>query len=279
MMAKRYDWREAKGLIRAWKLKKELAGVSKGKKPINRDFYKLKKHTHRNEIFNPTNRSMYREDAPYYSMNDIHFNTRQSKSSQDDRESKVAIFRYWYEGQLAYSDYLPTWDEMRYDTNARLKFVENVQTYLQYVFNNTFNMGNSLEPYLAAIIYLARCNGVSFAQPDFKWWGSFKRGCNAISRNHSHVPPDKKKRAIFNPMIEKMLEFIGGDSLVRFGVLFAHRFCARAQQYVQTKAEVDILCYDSLHFVYDRNGKVESLTYRNVRDKNHQWGEGSYHLL
>ena len=73
----------------------------------------------------------------------------------------MAIFRYWYEGQLAYSDYLPTWDEMRYSTNARLRFVENVQTYLQYVFNNTFNMGNSLEPYLAAVIYLARCNGVS----------------------------------------------------------------------------------------------------------------------
>ena len=134
-------------------------------------------------------------------------------------------------------------------------------------------MGNSMEPYLAAIIYLARCHGVSFAQPDFKWLGSFKRGCNAISRNHFHVPPKKKKRAIFNPIIEKMLEFAGSDALVRFGILFAHRFCARAQQYVETKAQVDLLCYDSLHFVYNANGKVDSLTYRNVRDKNHQWGE------
>ena len=114
---------------------------------------------------------------------------------------------------------------------------------------------------------------VSFNQADFKWWSSFKKGCNEISRNHFHTPPDSKKRAIFNPMLERMLEYIGSDSLVRFGVLFAHRFCARAQQFVHMNATVDILCYDSLHFDYDKDGHVDSLTYRNVRDKNHQWGE------
>ena len=70
-----------------------------------------------------------------------------------------------------------------------------------------------------------------------------------------------------------MLQYIGGDALIRFGVLFAHWFCARAQQYVHTDATVDILCYGSLHFDYDINVEVDSLTYRNVRDKNHKWGE------
>lgn len=226
-------------------------------------------------MFNPAKRREYHENVPHYSINDIHYHTHQSKNSRDDRDSKAAIFLSWYHGQLAYSKYLPTWDEMRFDCNVHLRFCECIQTYMQYVFNSTFNMGKSMQPYLAAVIYVAKCNGVSFNQGDFKWWPSFKLGCNAISRNHFHAPPDSKKRAIFNPMIEKMLEFVGSDSLVRFGILFAHRFCARVQQYVATNAVVDLLCYDSLHFEYDKGGKVNSLTYRNVRDKNHQWGGGN----
>ena len=273
LLAARYDWRIAKPLIKQFKLQRELDGRSKIKKPIDRAFYKNKIHVHHNQVHNPANRREHRENAPYYSINDIHYNTRQSNSSIDDRESKAAIFRFWYEGQLAYDYNMPTWDQMRYDCNQRLRFCENIQSYLQYVFNSTFNMGKSLQPYLAGVIYVAKNNGVSFNQGDFKWWSSFKRGCNEISRNHFHTPPDSKKRAIFNPMLERMLEYIGSDPLIRFGVLFAHRFCARAQQFVHTNATVDILCYDSLHFDYDKDGHVDSLTYRNVRDKNHQWGE------
>ena len=237
---------------------------------------------HRNQYNNPLDRNGLRPGAPNFSINDIHFNTRQQGSGRTDRDNKAALFQSWYDTQQAFGDYIPSWEDMRYDVNLRLKFCENIETYLHYVHRATLNSGDSLQPYLAAVIYVARLNGVNFGQGEFKWWKSFKLGCNEISRNVFHSPPKKQKRAIFNPMLEKMLEQVGSDWIVRFGVLFAHRFCARAQQYVNTKSDADILTYGSLHFDYVEEEKsnnnpfkrrVHSVTYRNSRDKNHKWGE------
>ena len=70
-----------------------------------------------------------------------------------------------------------------------------------------------------------------------------------------------------------MLEKAQNDYVIRLGLLFAHRFCMRAQQYVKTNAKCDILTYGSVHFHKDSHGNVISMTYRNTKDKNHPWGE------
>ena len=226
-------------------------------------------------------RNAPRSDVPNFSINDIHYQTRQQGKGRVDRDNKAALFRSWYDTQRAFGDYMPAWDDMRYDVNIRLKFCEHIETYLHYVHRATLNTGDSLQPYLAGVIYVASLNGVHFNQGEFKWWKSFKLGCNEISRNVFHDPPRKQKRAIFNPMLEKMLKQAGSDWVVRFGLLFGQRFCARAQQYVDTKSDADVLTYGSLHFDYADTGnssnpfnrKVLSVTYRNCRDKNHKWGE------
>ena len=159
------------------------------------------------------------------------------------------------------------------DPSLEPKFCNTIATYLQYVFNNTYNLGNSLEPYLSAVIYLAALNGVYLAASDFKWWPRFKRGCNEISRHAFNAPPQNRKNAIFNPILEAMLQKAGNDYVTRLGLLMAHRFCLRAQHYVKTKAvDVDLLCYGSVTHELDRNGKVVSMTYRNRHDKNHPRG-------
>ena len=84
-----------------------MDGRAKTKKPIDCAFYRNKVHVHHNAIANPANRREHRDGVIYYSVKDIHYNTRQSTNSISDRDSKAAIFRYWYEGQLAFGDNMP----------------------------------------------------------------------------------------------------------------------------------------------------------------------------
>ena len=133
-------------IIREFKVKKELEGKARIKKPRDKDFYKRKSSIHRNQYHNSLDRNAHRINAPNFSINDIHYQTRQQGKGRIDRDNKAALFQSWYETQRAFGDYMPSWDEMRYNVNIRLKFCEHIETYLHHVHRATFNTGDSLQP-------------------------------------------------------------------------------------------------------------------------------------
>ena len=205
-------------------------------------------------------------------MNDIYRNSRTSKDGIRDRAQRGARFIHWLEVRRAYGKFAPTWEQIRNDEKIFKQFCNSIQTFIQYIFNITYNMGNSLETDLTAVKYICACNGVHIGASDIKWWNRFKRGCNNICTIAFNRPPNKKKRALFNPMIEHMLHIVGNDSVIRLGILLAHRLCLRAQHYVKTKSKADYITYGSLYFEKDQNNKVISMTFRNSKDKNHPIG-------
>ena len=227
----------------------------------------------RNDFHNPDSVELANPDGPVYTLNDIFANTRQAKKSINQRNTKSARFINWINVQRQHGKYIPSWNEIRDNINKQRQFCNIIATYLQYLFNITYNLGNSLAADLEAVKYVSALNGVYLNNSDFKWWPRLKRGCNEISRHAFGKPPNERKRALFNPMIEDMLKAAQNDAIIKLAVLLAHRLCLRAQHYVKTEAqEVDIMTYGSLSFDKDKHGNVISMTYRNHTDKNHPVG-------
>ena len=107
---------------------------------------------------------------------------------------------------------------------------------------------------------------------DYQWRHYYMPGVNQISRYRYLRPPNQKKRALFNPIIEALLKLPGIDIVTKLGILLAQRLVLRAQHYCKTKSNADVVTYGSIHFIYDDNGKVYSMTWRNSKDKNHKIG-------
>ena len=268
----RFNYRPFKQKVKNVSLLKrhKSSSYSRVKKP--RRYVKLPP-IQRNDFDNPDNEPLENPNGPVYTLNDIFANTRQAKKSIEQRNKKSARFINWINVQRQQGLYFPSWQNIRADYNVQRRFCNKVATYLQYVFNITYNLGNSLAADLEAVKYVAALNGVYVNNNDFKWWPRFKRGCNEISRHAFGKPPGERKRALFNPMIEDMLKAAQNDSVIKLAVLLAHRLCLRAQHYVKTEAqEVDIMTYGSLSFDKDIEGNVISMTYRNHTDKNHPVG-------
>ena len=97
-------------------------------------------------------RNTPRTNAPNFSINHIHYHTRQQGKGPIDRDNKAALFQSWYDTQRACSDYMPSWNAMKYDCNIRLKFCEHIEPYLHYVHRATLNSGDSLRT------IFGRCN-------------------------------------------------------------------------------------------------------------------------
>ena len=227
---------------------------------------------HRNKFYNPQCEKIHREDGPTYTLNDIYTSTRTSKDGIRDRANKAAFFLLLLQTRRAHNQFAPNWNEIRNNEHTLKRFCALIETYIQYLFNITYNFGNSLEADLTAVKYVCACNGIHINNNDLKWWKRVKNGCNNICRLAFARPPGRKKRALFNPMVEHMLEIAGNDNTIRLGILLAHRFCLRAQHYVKTSSKADTMTYGSLYFQYGNNNEVLSLTYRNCQDKNHPIG-------
>ena len=229
-------------------------------KPINHNDY------HNPHVITPS-------DAPYprFTPNDIIAATRMEIRGRNMRNKRVAFFEQWLVGQRKQGEYAPNWNELKANFD-RQKFSNLVHNYIHWRFNNTKNLSKTLDEDIRSINYACALNGIYMKMSDYTWRHYYMPGVNQISRYQFLRPPNQKKKALFNPIIEALLKLSGIDSITKLGILLAQRLALRAQHYCKTSSNADVVSYGNIYFTYDDKGKVYSMTWRNSTDKNHKIG-------
>ena len=175
-----YNRKKGRRALKRKKLHTLLKTPRKQRKRRARRFYVPKSTFSHNDYYNPDNFCVFNSNGPSYTVNDILSASVRNKNSIQDRKQKVAQFEAWATTQADLGKPLPSWRQLRISPHLVPRFCDNIITYLQYVFTHTHNLGDTLDKYLDAIIYLASLNGIYLTKSQFKWWPRFKRCCNAI---------------------------------------------------------------------------------------------------
>ena len=220
------------------------------------------------QLINVKSRMVEASDGPVYTMNNIFDVTLRNKHSRKTRDNKILAFQKWMREEKEKGARILTVPQMK-QMEHRLIVSTMVERYFEYRFNMTYNTGNTFETDMQAILSFFRSNGIHLTKKDFPWFGPFKRGCNVIAKEVFDKNVGDKKLAIFHPMLEAMLPFVNSTD-VQLALLLAHRFCLRAQHYVHTTSDADILTLGQIRFQYNDDGSVHSMTIGNRNDKNHR---------
>ena len=238
------------------------------KKPHQR--FNVKPINH-NDYVNPLVPPM--PDAPYpsFTVNDVIASSRMETTGRDIRNKRVAFFEKWLKFRRLDNLYAPTWDELKKNFDKK-RFSGLVYHYIHWRFNHTKNLSSTLDEDIRAINYVCALNGIDMKMSDYGWRGQYMHGVDQICRHKFQRPPNQKKRALLNPIIEAMIKLPGVNGVEKLGILLAQRFVLRAQHYCKTKSKADTIKYGNIFFTYDDKGKVYSMTWRNSRDKNHPVG-------
>ena len=188
------------------------------------------------------------------------------------RFNKNNEFKLWSQERRSRKLYAPTIEKLKNEFEqgkSLTKFFQIIPFYFEYRFNATYNKPNSFNADLNAIKHLLLTE-VGMGTNNimhFPWFKEFKKGVRNINIEVLGNDDVKPKLAIFNHMLEAMINR-SKHSYVKLGVLLAQWFCLRAQQYLKTPSKADFLTLGQVKFRYKTNGSVASMSIYNKRDKN-----------
>ena len=208
-------------------------------------------------------------DGPIYSIEDIFNANLSNQRSQITRANKIDEFRGWLQHRREIGCYGPTINEIKLLQNKQ-PFFDIIPKYFEYRFNITYNKPNSFDADLGAIKHWLRLNGIyTDNNTHYPWYRYFKAGVKNICVNVLNQKIGLARLAIFNPILEALLEY-ASNTYVILALLLAQRFCLRAQHYLKTSSKADFITLGQIEFMYDNFDNVTSMTIWNTRDKNHK---------
>ena len=144
--------------------------------------------------------------------------------------------------------------------------------YLTWRFNNTCNAGATLMNHVCGILYGFALENIHLNAAALPSIHRICRGADNILKKYCDIDAKQGKRALLYPILTAMmnkLSFIKG-----FNLLFATKFCLRAQHYVfDSKLAVgsyNAVKRSQVHFEFDKNNNPLAMSIINERDKNHK---------
>ena len=213
------------------------------------------------------------EKDHYFSINDIYNSKLVNRRSRITQNNKIEEFLLWLQDRRSMGLYAPTIADLK-EAKAKQQlqpFFDIIPYYFEYRFNLTYNKPNSFDADLGAIKQFLLCeiNIATSNSIHFPWYKEFKKGVKNIRIEVLGKDGVTPKLAIFNPVLEAMLK-VTKNSYVKLAFLLAQRFCFRAQHYLTTESNADILTLGKIKFRYNKDGSVRNMSVHNKRDKNNK---------
>ena len=147
-----------------------------------------------------------------------------------------------------------------------------IGAYLTWRFNKTGNAGATLMNHVCGILYGFALENIHLSAAALPSVHRICRGADNILKKYCDIDANQGKRALLYPILTAMmnkLPFIQG-----FNLLFATKFCLRAQHYVfdskLEKGSYNAIKRYQVHFEFDKNNYPLAMSIINERDKNHK---------
>ena len=197
------------------------------------------------------------------------------KKTYDGHNKRYIVYMKFCDVWQSMGHYVPTITDMK--NNKRIVELDNLMmSYLEYLWNQTHNLGNTLKGYVDSLIFMWQIDGVNVSRASFPWLRRFGSGCNRKAQDEHGKRVNNMKFAIVNPQLDIMYKTCINVH-VKMAMLLQHRFLLRAEHYTTPPKQQpndiayhkDCLRMKHVEFI-PHSGFAQKMKITLFKDKNHQ---------